>query len=89
VRQLPEARGLRRELADGDGEVAALHAGVEASADHGEGQGGAHELQRVEAAVVHERKRRRRGRKGVASESHDGKLTGGDEDDRFGLLTCR
>jgi hypothetical protein len=65
VRQLPEARELRWELAGGDGEAAALHAGVEAGAGHGEGQGGAHELQRVEAAVVRERKRRRQGWKGL------------------------
>jgi hypothetical protein len=65
VRQLPEARELRRELVGGDGEAAALHAAVEASAGHGEGQGGAHELQRVEAAVVRERKRRRQGWKGL------------------------
>jgi hypothetical protein len=35
------------------------------------------------------RERRRRGWKGAAGGSRDGKLTSGDKDDQFGLLTCQ
>jgi hypothetical protein len=89
VHQLPEARELRRELTGGDGGVAVRHAGVEASAGHGEGQEGAHELQQVEVAVVRKRRRRMRGWKRVAGGSRNGELIGGEEDGRFSLLPCR
>jgi hypothetical protein len=76
-----------RELTSGDGRVAARHAG-EAGAGHGEGQGGAHELQRVETTMVRKRRRRMQGWKRVAGGSRDGELIGGEEDGRFGLLPC-
>jgi hypothetical protein len=38
---------------------------VEAGAGHGEGQGGAHEFQRVEADVVHKRRGRSEDGKGL------------------------
>jgi hypothetical protein len=53
---------------------------VEAGAGHGEGQGGAHEFQRVEADVVRERRGRMQGRKRLVGGSRDGELTGGEED---------
>jgi hypothetical protein len=83
VRQLPEARELRWELANGDGGAVALPSARRPVRCHGEGQGGAHELQRVEAAVVCAIKRRR-GWKGVAGGSRDDEHTGEDGDDRYG-----
>jgi hypothetical protein len=64
VHQLPEARELRRELTGWDGETVALLASMEAGAGHNKGHGGAHELQQVEAAVVHEREKKAREERG-------------------------